>query len=959
MRLLVIFLLVSLHCTISGVYANSNTEARRKEIFAIIDRQIKDANRLIKHTRGRSPEHYLRIAELYLEKARLIKEQENAKYLSLSPAERRRSGKRKYFRNSDRYLKKANNICLNILKRYKNFKRKGEVYYILAYNAKEYNDNKRALRYFKSAARSRNIPKSLRKKARLATAEIYHSEKKYKKAIPLYESVLQGKKSKWYTKDLYNLSWSYFKTGRKDKAIAKMREVHRLSKNSKFIDMREYVEKDIVYFYADVGRVEDAVKFYKGIGKDIHKNLVKVAKGLKNRGEHSKARKILQVAKRHSKSDKSKVVVNIELLSLYRKSGNIKGHLEASGKLVSFLSKGLVDEKQKKTLMYHLKVMSSTLQRQAIGKKSKYGKKAKKEKGRYAVKYYMLLSQVNKDKGYQSVFFAAETLYAMGQYDEAIEKYVTVYKKSSESGDRKIQDRSLKGILAGLGQKSASPAIKKKYNSFGYNTYLKKYPRGKKSNVIYQRLFKEHIKSKDTALAESLFNRYQQYYPREISTQEAMLARIMDIYKNQNNRAGILKWVKKINNGEVSVSKKYAKKVNELLLSLQFADVSKATSVGDKKKALGLYLDLYSRKDSGPQQKKMAAYNIAVLLHDLAKGSLTYKWSKRALELMSESDVKQYDTSFFLMADTLFGLRMISEAAHLNRLMLGKLCRAKYKKKRDLYKNSVILYLSNNDIGNAQKIINSGAKCGISPGLQNDMRMNLMRSLQDGGKWRALENIVGRLEQNPKNHGDLILPLSKLRTAYYKRGRVEEAREITRKIMKHYESSRKKGRSIPLEALDIVAGYRVNDLRKEVKAMSKIVLSFPEKTFNQQLKAKFAVLANLKGKIDSLVSIGSGKGIVRGYLVLINSYNELIREISSFVPPGKSQDYIASFRKSMNEVTSPLRGEVDTFSRKAKELVLGQQILTFDNHKLFAAGEIDIRYYPQRRGVLMDKGGGQ
>lgn len=62
--------------------------------------------------------------------------------------------------------------------------------------------------------------------------------------MSLYELALKTKRDKWWTKDAFNLAWSYFKTGRYDKAIDTMTSSYELSKNSKFIDMSKSIERD-------------------------------------------------------------------------------------------------------------------------------------------------------------------------------------------------------------------------------------------------------------------------------------------------------------------------------------------------------------------------------------------------------------------------------------------------------------------------------------------------------------------------------------------------------------------------------------------------------------------------------------------------------------------------------------------------------------------------------------------
>ena len=69
---------------------NSEVEKRRNKIIKIINLELKEVERLSKSQGERDPDLLLRLAELYLEKARLYRERENNNYLKLDPKKRQR-----------------------------------------------------------------------------------------------------------------------------------------------------------------------------------------------------------------------------------------------------------------------------------------------------------------------------------------------------------------------------------------------------------------------------------------------------------------------------------------------------------------------------------------------------------------------------------------------------------------------------------------------------------------------------------------------------------------------------------------------------------------------------------------------------------------------------------------------------------------------------------------------------
>ena len=72
-------------------------DERRMQIVKIIDEELSEVSRLAKQSGNRNPDHLLRMAELYLEKARLWREKENQDFIALPENVRRKTDKKKYF----------------------------------------------------------------------------------------------------------------------------------------------------------------------------------------------------------------------------------------------------------------------------------------------------------------------------------------------------------------------------------------------------------------------------------------------------------------------------------------------------------------------------------------------------------------------------------------------------------------------------------------------------------------------------------------------------------------------------------------------------------------------------------------------------------------------------------------------------------------------------------------------
>lgn len=280
---------------ICGAYAKNDqaAEQRRQALVKLIDQELGEISRLNKQNRSSSPTLLLRMAELYLEKARLIKDNENKKYLTLSVDRRRNLNKKKFFKRSRAYFVKAQKVCYFILKKFPRVRRKAEVYYILGANAQEFQRYKKAKKYYKIALKGATKNRLLRIKAQIALAEMHYNDGEYRPAIKLYDKALRVNDDKWWTKDAYNLAWSYFKVKKFNKAINVMKAVYNKSAQPKYVNISDRAARDLGYFYSTAGQPGEAAKFYKRSGKDVGENLLKVGEYLMSYGKYSSAEKDL------------------------------------------------------------------------------------------------------------------------------------------------------------------------------------------------------------------------------------------------------------------------------------------------------------------------------------------------------------------------------------------------------------------------------------------------------------------------------------------------------------------------------------------------------------------------------------------------------------------------------------------------------------------------------------------
>jgi Flp pilus assembly protein TadD len=122
------------------------------------------------------------------------------------------------------------------------------------------------------------------------------------------------------------------------------------------------------------------------------------------------------------------------------------------------------------------------------------------------------------------------------------------------------------------------------------------------------------------------------------------------------------------------------------------------------------------------------------------------------------------------------------------------------------------------------------------------------------------------------------------------------------------------------------------------------------------LKNKFLKLDQLTSEAISIAEMGSGVGIVRAYRFVVSAHESLHDEIVAFTPPGKSEEYITSFKASMKKVADPLSVQAKDFRETAIKKIEKESILSADNSWFLVKNDFAFtpEYFSDRGASLMD-----
>ncbi len=940
---------------ISQATLYADVEQRRSELIRILDEELKEVTRLNKQTSGSRPDLMLRMGQVLLEKGRLLKDLENQKYLEIPPNERAKINKEEHFKESRRYFDQAQKTVLVLFKKFNKFDEKADAYYILAYNAKELKQDDQSKKYFQKVLDESRGDNQVADKSKIALAEMYFNSGSFDKSLNYYESALKTKRDKWWTKDAFNLAWCYYKVGKFDKAIGTLNEAYDLSKSSKYIDMSRSIERDIALFYTEAGRPQDAVAFYKKNGKSISEVMLKVGRYLKLQGKFSSAEKTLNEGLQNKQNEKEEIDINVELLSLYEKFGRDDKHLEACRTLSKYADLGLLNAEQTEVLRFNAQKMSALLQQQIVNKTYEHQPDIISKKANAANEYFMMEAKLDPSKAQLSYFHAGETLFSLGKYDQAIPVYAEAIKLAQKNNDKKTEGLAGTSLMVSLG-KNVSKTTAEKYMIPAYECYLAANPKSEKSSAIYQRLFSAQMEKKNYAEAEKVLGNYKLAFPNENETQEKMLAKVMDHYKEVGDKNSLGIWAKKIENGEYKVSPDYAKKVKALLMGMQFEIVEQANAKGDKKGAIQGYLQIVNSLETDLEAKKMAAYNLAVLNYESGDYKEMYNWADKASSFMSVSEVIKFEVDFIKFATDLFQRRQFTMSAALSEKNFDKLCSSDSKNKRVFFKNANVISLAEKQFDKSKNLLSKSTKCGIAPEIILAGQLDHLNELASSNKWSSYNNMIKALDDSKTMWPNLIYPSSLLANELESIGRIDDAKKVRSKMLSYYEYSMKQKMVVPSEALDAISYIRLSSLEEKLKNFKSIKLQFPEAEYNKTLKNKVLKLDQLVTEAISIAEMGSGVGIVRAYRLLVSAYDILNDDMLSFIPPDKSEAYIASFKANMQKKAEPLAAQAKDFRNTAIKKIEKENILSPDNAWFLVKSESGLtpEYFSERGAALME-----
>jgi tetratricopeptide (TPR) repeat protein len=543
------------------------------DLMVATDRSIDQLYKLSRQFKNssRRGEIWLRLAEAYSEKARLIEyklskdfDEKNQQYLDKKIKKRPKLD----LAAAQVYNKKAIQLYQWFLRDFPKDEKVDQALFFLGYNYFELGDSEQGKKYYSQLTKEH--PKSpFNEEAAFALGEYYFERNDFEKALSYYSTVAKDPRARLYSFSKYKLAWTQYKLGKMKEALKSLEAVINAGKKGSDhieggvsrIRLGDEASKDLIVFYAEVGTPQRARSYFENMvgEKRAGKLVEKLAYYYADRGNTEGARYLFKSLIQEAPRSEEAFEYKYQIVSLYASSSTSK---EFRGELFDWINdygpKSSWQQAQsgKKDLIEKVnKLMESTLRNHILqlhqtaqNSHAPFSQKMAKEGYQLYFKTFDTGEKID-----EMHFFYAELLFDMNEYEAAAFHYNWVVKNAPKSPY--AEKSKLNTVLAlektlpseqdlkkNLGDSLDPIPLEKNVKNFiiASKQYIEVYPKGENVPAIrykmgalyyYHNQFDEALDTFNTIIKEHPKSKYAGY--------AANLT--LDIYNLKKDFAGLQK----------------------------------------------------------------------------------------------------------------------------------------------------------------------------------------------------------------------------------------------------------------------------------------------------------------------------------------------------------------------------------------------------------------------------------
>ncbi|MCO4794957.1 MAG: tetratricopeptide repeat protein [Bacteriovoracaceae bacterium] len=963
-RILLITFLLSSTMLHAEVKSTNGMSKRWHTLNKLINQEINT----IKAIGSLGPKLQHRLLELNSERIKLLKEQENQKFLSSKRSIIKAKGKKWFFRKSTAKYNQVKRDGYKLIKRFPRFRQKANIFYTLALNERDYGGDKKTEYYLLKVLKHAKKGDKIVHHAKTSLAEYHYNQKNYPLAINYYNAVLKNTKDDWYTKHLYNQAWCLLKERQYDQGISNLKIAFKFSKNPNYVSVTDQVLEAFAVFFVHGNQIADGIDFYVSSVKDPTDYLISMARKAASKGLFKETRDVIAASltkSRELKLHSKEVDIRLLELEIYRNFKKFDLHFETSLALQELQKTKSFNDEQKEDATNKLKSLVNYLQIR-ISKNKKVGNTDySPKKMKEVISYFDILSTIDHDNKDQYSFYSGETHFSVGNYKDAVSFYKSSIdnskgKKGKETN--KLRRKVLNSFLSALSKSNFDKKANHDNTVYAYQNHLNFWPKDPKSQKIYVKLYNLYLGKQNVKAALGTLNSYLKNYPKDQEIQRGMITHLMDQYIKQKNSVELANWIAKLETGFLGFKKSYVEKALAVLGQILFEEYEALEKSGNKDQAIAGYMALFTDKRYPRKIKAQSAYNASILFLDIADTKSSYLWVKNSISKHSKADLTSLLPKLEEMANRYALLQDFKRSSLLSRDLLKRFCQSNQKEKESFYQMAVHHQLIENNFSGAIQNSKLGQKCLIKEENIISLNKKMITHMANHRLYRSffkfydlhkddetyfqtfsshLINIYWdtKFTWKPKLHKSV----SKILMTWKRENKLPEVFTKNLDFMKQYETYEK--------------------MVKRIKYTFPKMKKFNEKMFNQTLESNLSLLQRITKEGESLIKQGHKEMTLLTYSLLENQYISLANTIKDFSPRGMPKEFVQGFKKHMSGLSTNLLDKGRSYTVGAITVIEKNNILSFNNFKFIKPNKfmekVKFRYPASKLVSTADLGGDQ
>lgn len=905
----------------------------------VTDQQINQAYRLSQQFKNskRRGELWLRLAELYVEKSRMIEFRIQTEFdvaLRKFHAGETKEKPKLNLAASQEYNKKAIQLYEWFLRDFPKDPKVDQALFFLGYNFFELGNENKGKEYYEQL--TKNFPESpYVDESNFALGEYYFDKENWKSALGYYLKVANNKRARLYSFALYKSSWCQYKEGQVKAALNSLERViyaGRTAKGSKDdsaggvsrIRLATEAMKDLVVFYAEAGTADGAYGYFERVAgeKSAFGLTEKLAYYYVDTGNRDGAKFLFKFMIDNRPSAPKAYDYQYQIVSMYAASGNsqvFKEELylwisnygpESAWHQANAQNKDLVD---KATLLIETTLRNYILQQHQTAQNSRSDYSQKLARSGYELYFSTFKASSKIDEMH---FFYAELLFDMQDYERAAYHYIWISENASKS--KYFERASLNAVLS-LEKKLPRPEEIKKLvgnsnepiefdrtlKSFerASENYVKSFPKGENSIPIQYKLGSLYYYYNQFDKALTIFDEIITKHPKSQFAEFAANL-TLDIYNIKKDYNALEGAAKKILAVPELANSAVGGQIRSILQRAQFKKAQDLEVGKDFLKSAEAY-EAFGRAHSTSDLATQSFYNAGVNFE--RAGNLVKALGMYGLVMSTKGDKHE-------------GLKKnVSKFSAVLYEKTGQYARAaeafeNYAKRNEKDKEAVSFYYNaaviRDGMNSYQSAINNYEKYfQLSRSKDRNEVLFLEAKLWErrGNPRKALEYYKKYHSAGPGSGATLVETLFALAKLHEQLGDRKGAEEFYQKTI---FSQRRVSKSDNPVGVSFAAEAKFELVSKFYDELRSIRIPQNPQGQAKAVQQKLAVLNRLKDELAAVIKYDDGSQVVASLTLIGQAYQHMAAAVyNAPLPKGLDAEGVKAYKKGIDDVARPFQAE--------------------------------------------------